>query len=102
MGMGRDVAVKPFFAVHHPQGHHQPFLPEKNKIPVYRPQRKIGDRRFKLIIHPLGAGMGHRGPDDFQNGVPFFAVLPLDKVHILIIITILIIVKDFLRKEGKG
>jgi hypothetical protein len=101
MGMGLDVAVKPFFPVHHPQGNYQPFLSEKNKVPVYRPQRKIGDRRFKLIIDPLGTGMGYRGPDNFQNGVPFFAMLPLDKLHILIIITIIIIVKRFLKKQDK-
>jgi hypothetical protein len=93
MGMRCYIAVKPFLPINNPQGNHQPFLLKKIDVPVYRTQGKIGDRRFKLVIYPLSAGMGHRGPDNFQNGIPFFAVLPLDIIHISIIITIIIIVK---------
>jgi hypothetical protein len=96
MGMGPDVAVKPFFPINNTQRNHQPFLLEKIDIPVYRTQRKIGDRRFQPVIHPLSAGVRQGGLDNFQNGVPLFAAFSLDTVHTLIIITIIINVKRFL------
>jgi hypothetical protein len=63
MGMGFYVAVKPFLAVDHPKGNHEAFLLKKVDIPVHRTQGKVGDHWFKLLIHPLGPGMGYSGTD---------------------------------------
>jgi hypothetical protein len=101
MGMGRYVAVKPLLPINNTQRNHQSFLLEKIDIPIYRTQRKIGDRRFQPVIHPLSAGVRQSGLDNFQNGVPLFAAFSLDIVHILIIITIIIKVNQFL-SSGQG
>jgi hypothetical protein len=93
MGMGLYLPVKPFFPINNPKGNYEPFLPEEVDIPVYRTQGKVGDHRFELFIHPLGAGMGQGGADHLQNGIPFFAMFPFNAVHILIIITIIKIYK---------
>jgi hypothetical protein len=98
MGMGLYVPIKPFLPINNPKGNHKPFLPEEVDIPVYRTQGKVGNHRFELFIHPLGAGMGQGGPDHLQNGIPFFAMFSFNTVHILIIITIIKICKRIFLK----
>jgi hypothetical protein len=84
MGVGPHPAVKAFFPPYYPYGNNFPFLQEKADIPIHGPQGKSGDDRFKLLIHPVGAGVGRDGPDHREYLVPLPAVFSDCPVHDLI------------------
>jgi hypothetical protein len=103
VGVGLYAAVKPLLAVYYPHGHSGTFPQKQADIPVHRPQRQAGYPGFKLVVYPLGAGMGRGGLYGLQYRVPLFAVLFSAFLHVpskSIIVTIIkILHKSVLRKS---
>jgi hypothetical protein len=57
MGMRADPAVEPFLPIHDADGNNRPFFQEYVDVPVHGSQRKGRNRRLKVIVNPLRAGM---------------------------------------------
>jgi hypothetical protein len=91
MRMRLCYAVKTFFLANHSQRKRLSLFAENIQVPVYSPQRKVGNSGFKLFINPLCPRMDPGGTEQGKDSFPFDASFSV--IHILIIITIIDIVK---------